>query len=244
VNQALSNIGRALCRPWPWALRYGLTTVPAGFLALVFALPLRSWFRVPLLVEALEARSLEKLGEFALHAPSDTVPIGWLVTAFLSVPVIWAVVQLLGLWFEGGILATYAHPAPPSWRAFAAISTRALGRFALLALIGISLTLLLVAATLVVALVGRAFWPPLVAGAVYLGMGAIGCLWVWIRLARASVVAREEGHVLKALREAWRTVRRWPLPVVALAVSVFALRRAFRCVGGCLLSSSSRSRSS
>jgi hypothetical protein len=224
VSAALADAHRALRSPWPWVLRYGLSALPACLLAGLSVLPLGSWFRVPLLIEALDTRSLDKLGEFVMHLPSDPGPLGGLVVALMLVPIAWAIVQLVGLWMEGGILATYAHPTPPSWRAFIRVSTRALGAFALLAGIGAVLTLLLLGATTVVTMAGSTLWPPIRPVAVALGVAALGVVWVWIRLARASVMVRGDRHVLRALREAWRAVRLRPLHALLLVGGAFALR--------------------
>lgn len=215
-------------RPWPWVLRYLLTAVPAVALGLLLALPLGPWFRLPLFVRALDRRSLDDLLEVLLNQPEGQSLGPSLGAALILVPIAWLGLRVIGLWLEGGILATYALPTVPAWRAFATTSTRWFGSFLLLALVGIGAGAALTGGT-----VGLALLAGMISRPLGIGVGLAGALVVifagaWARLARAVVVVREDGHIVRALRQAWHTMWRRPLLFLGLVVGALA-------VGGLLI---------
>jgi hypothetical protein len=217
-------LARVVRRPWPWILRYGLATVPAFLLAPLLLLPLASWFRLPLLLEALETRSLDLLLEVPMHRSQTAAQGPWLALAMLLVPVAWLVVRALAYGLEGGILATYAREEPPTARAFARACFRWFGSFLLLAALALVLigTLSLLVGVLVV--LARMLWRPLGTVVMIVGGLLIVAALVWFELARAAAVARDDRHVLRALRRAVRLVVQRPILLIALVGATLALR--------------------
>lgn len=218
-------LARVVRRPWPWVLRYLLATIPAFVLAPLLLLPLASWFRLPLLLEALETQSLDLLIEVLLRQPQASAPQGpWLVLALLLVPVAWLVVWAITTLVEGGILATYVREAPPTARTFARACWRWFGSFLLLAIFAMLLigTLSLVVVGVVV--LARMLWRPLGTVVMIVGGVLVVAALVWFELARAAAVVQEDRHVLRALRQAARIAVQRPLSLVALTGVTLALR--------------------
>ena len=226
---------RVVRRPWPWVLRYLLATVPALVLAPLIALPLRSWFRLPLLVEALNTRSLDLLIEVLVHPPAGTSLAPWLVLALLLAFLLWAIVGLLVLWTEGGVLASYVGPVRLSWREFAGASTRWFGSLLLLALLGTGLTVVCVGGIAGLAWLAQTVSRPVGIVVSVIGLAAAGVVRVEMQMARACVVVGEDRNVLRALREAWHTMLRRPLPLLALVIGALALRGLLAYGSGALI---------
>jgi len=225
---------RVVQRPWPWLLRYLLTALPAMATSVLLAFPLGPWFRLPLFLEALDRRSLDDLLEVLLHQPEGP-SIGFsFVGAMVLIPLIWLAVHLIGLWLEGGVLATYALLKAPTWRTFAEASSRWFGRFLLLALIGIALSVILTGGIAGAALLAGRVNRPLGIAAGIAGAAVVILAGAWVRLARAAMVVHEDGRVLHALGEAWRTIAHRPLVFLALVAGVLALRVLLTWLGGAL----------
>lgn len=221
-------------RPWPWVLRYLLTAVPAAVLSVLFVLPLGPWFRVPLFLEALDRRSLDDLFEVLLHQPEGQSLGLSLGAALILIPIAWVAQRLIGLWLEGGILATYALPTVPAWRTFAAASSRWFGRFLLLALLNIALSAVLAGGAAGLAVLAGMVNRPLGIAAGITGAAVVILAGAWVRLARAAIVVHEDGRVLHALGASWRTIAHRPLLFLALVLGVLALRVLLTALGGAL----------
>jgi hypothetical protein len=218
-------LARVVRRPWPWILRYLLATLPAFILAPLLLLPLASWFRLPLLLEALETRSLDLLLEVLVHQSQLATPQGpWLALALLLVPVAWVMVRVITTMVEGGILAAYAREAPLTARTFARACWRWFGSFLLLALLAALLIGTLSLAVVVVVVLARMLWRPLGVVAMIVGGVLIIAALIWFELARAAAVVKRDRHVLRALRQAARAAIQRPLPLVTLTVVTLALR--------------------
>jgi hypothetical protein len=220
-------VARVVRSPRPWLLRYVLATVPALILALMVMHPLRSWFTVPLMIRALEERSLDYLleaGEFAgRQVASDPV----LALAMLLIPLGWLLVRVLWVFLEGGILTTYAQPAPLSGRGFFSASWRWFGTLLLLNILWLLATGLLGALMLGVGALAGALWLPL--GSVIRVAGALGIvmLWLWFSLARSVTVVRGNRNLLRALAGAARVIRLRPAQIVVLVAVTLALHVLF-----------------
>ena len=225
---------RVARRPWPWVLRYLLTAAPAAALGLLFASSLGQWFRLPLFAEALDSRSFDGLIEVLMVRSDGESPGPWLGIALLLLPIVWAVIRLVGAWLEGGILVTYALQKAPSWRGFVRASARTVGSFLLLATLGASAVAVLMGGTVGLALLGRTVWRPLGSAIAVVGLGVVFGVSAWVRLARASIAVREDGNVLRALRDAGRVVVHRPLAFLALVVGALALRVLLTLLGGAL----------
>ena len=225
---------RVLRRPWPWVLRYLLTAAPSAALSVLIALPLGHLFRLPLFAEALDDRSLDGLIEVVMYRSDGESPGPWLVLALLLVPVGWAIVRLVGVWLEGGILTTYALPDAPSRKTFTGASTRWFGRFLLLAFLGLGIIAILIGGTVGLALLGRALWLPLGSAIPVIGLAVSFGVGGWIRLARAVMTVSEDGHVVRALREAGRVMVHHPLPWLGVVVGALALRALLIWLGSTL----------
>lgn len=217
-------LARVIRRPWPWILRYLLVTIPAFLLAPLLVLPLASWFRLPLLLKALETRSLDLLIEVLMNAP-QTAPQGpWLAIALLLVPVAWLAVRAITLLVEGGILAAYARETPLTIRTFARACWRWFGSFLLLALLSVILISTLSLIVGVVTVLARMLWQPLGIAAMIVGGVLVAAALVWFDLARAAAVVQEDHHVLRALRQAARVAVQRPLTLVGIVSVTLALR--------------------
>ncbi len=225
---------RVVQRPWPWLLRYFLTALPAMAISVLLALPMGAWFRLPLFLDALDRRSLDDLLEVLLHQPEGP-SIGFsFVGAMVLIPLIWLAVHLIGLWLEGGILATYALPTAPTWRAFAAASSRWFWRFVLLAPIGIAICAVLAGGAAGVAWLAGMLNASLAIVAGLAGAAVVILAGAWVQLARAAMVVHEDGRIFHALGEAWCTIVHRPLVFLALVVSMLALRVLLTWLGGAL----------
>ncbi len=225
---------RVLRRPWPWVVRYLLIAAPSAVLSVLIALPLGRLFRLPLFAEALDDRSLDGLIEVVMYRSDGESSGPWLALALLLVPVGWTIVQLAGVWLEGGILTTYALPDAPSRKTFTSASTRWFGRFLLLAFLGLGIIAILIGGTLGMALLGRALWLPLGSAIAVIGLVVSLGVGAWVRLARAAMTVSEDGHVVRALREAGRVMVRHPLLWLRVVVGALALRALLIWLGGTL----------
>ncbi len=230
------RLRRVVTRPFPWLLRYLISTLPALLLAPLVMLPLRSLFRYPILTEALKTGSLDLVLELLNHPPSKSLIPPTLVWVLLLIPLAWLVVRVVWLWTEGGVLVTYARDERITVRRFVQACTSWFGPFVLLGLLSGLAIGLLVGMTTVVAVLATALWrlltvPVLVVGAVFV----VGC-WVWFELARVNAVVHGDRHVLRALGRATKVARRQAAPLVVLVLGVLVVRVALAVGSNALLS--------
>jgi hypothetical protein len=213
-------------RPRPWVLRYLLATVPALILAVMLVSPLRPWFRVPLLVQGLETRSLDHLLE-ALEFTAGQITGGPLLAlAMLLIPLSWLLVRVLWVYFEGGVLATYAGVTSLSWREFIDASRRWFWSLFLLGVIWNIVAVLLSVVTIVIGALAGSLWSPL-GTLLWIGGGlAVVMLWLLFSMARSAAVVRHDRNVLRALRSAARVIGRRPAKVVILIAVTLAFQGA------------------
>jgi hypothetical protein len=221
VSQVIERVAR---RPRGWVLRYLLTTVPALILALMLMVPLRPWFMSPLMIQALETRSLDHFLEAVQFIGGQIAGGPLLALAMLLIPLGGLLVRVLWVFMEGGILATYAGSAPLSWHEFFRVSWRFFGSLLLLGVIWLLSTAGVVVATVAVGLLARSLWYPL--GVVVLSVGGVGLLllWVWFSMARSVTVVRDERNVIRALRRAMHVIGQRPGGVLALVFITVALQ--------------------
>lgn len=220
--------------PWPWALRYLLMTLPALALVMVASPLLTAWFRTPLLSEALETRSLDLLLEFGTNLAASGPEGVWAALALLALPIVWLLVRGLWLLVEGGALTTYASATPPTLRNFLTACWRWFGAFFLLSAVWFALVALLLGAALVLGLLVRELWRPastLISVAVALGMAVS---WIWVEVARAVAVVRDQRHVFQLLRSAADVLRRRALTLFGLCAAVLALRMLLAWISAAL----------
>jgi hypothetical protein len=217
---------RAVKRPRPLLLFYLVTALPALLAALLVTLPGLELARYPVFREALAERNLEFLVEGALPATGGTVSLLALVGAGIAG---------LGLLFvraylQGGTLLTYAAATPLSTREFLRGCRRWFGPFLLLNFLGSLLALIVLVAfgfltTLVSSTLSLSI---LVAGA---GLLVAGLIVLWIEVARATAVLRNDRHAGHALREGLRSLFRRPLLLLALAAAGLLLQALLYAVG-------------
>jgi hypothetical protein len=213
-------------RPRPWVLRYLLATVPALILAVMLVSPLRPWFRVPLLVQGLETRSLDHLLE-ALEFTAGQITGGPLLAlAMLLIPLSWLLARVLWVYFEGGVLVTYVAVTPLSWREFIDASRRWFWSLLLLGVIWNVVALLMGVMTIVIGALAGSLWSPFGTFLRIVGGVAIVLLWLWFSMARSAMVARRDRNVLRALRSAVTVIARRPVKVVVLVTVTLALQAA------------------
>ncbi|MBN1246696.1 MAG: hypothetical protein JXC32_03520 [Anaerolineae bacterium] len=216
---------RVVRRPWPWLLRYLLALFPAALVAMLLLVPLRGWFRQPVVIEALETQSLDLLldGLRALPTASAVDGLLWLA-GLLAVPVIWAALRLVWLWLEGALLTTYAADAPPSPRAFVRAGFRWLGTFLLIGLLLAAISAMLVVSAILLGLLARMVWRPL--AMVIAGAGAvlIAAMVLYGELARTAAVVSGDKHAVRAFGRAASVVCRRPLSLLALILGTLVLR--------------------
>jgi hypothetical protein len=104
----------------------------------------------------------------------------------------------------------------------------------LLSFLGVGIVTVLIGGTVGLALLGRTVRRPLGTAIAVVGLGVAFGVGAWVRLARASIVVREDGNALLALQEAGRILVRRPLPILALVVGALALRVLLTWLAGAL----------
>ncbi|MFP4343480.1 MAG: LPXTG cell wall anchor domain-containing protein [Anaerolineales bacterium] len=222
----VGSVLRTIKRPRPLLLFYLVTALPALLAAVLITLPGLELARYPVFREALAERNLEFLVEGALPATGESVSLFAALGAMLVA---------LGLLFvraylQGGTLLTYAAASPPSGREFLRGCNRWFGPFLLLNFLGSLLALIVLVAFGVVAALVSATLPLAILAAVT-GLLVAGLVVLWIEVARATAVLRDDRHAGHALREGTRTLLRRPLPLLALALAGLLLQALLYGVG-------------
>ena len=218
--------GRVLRRPIPWVLRYLGAVVPALLVAALLVVPLRGWLSHPLVAEAFETRSLDLLVDALMDLAEglDGGPV--LLAGLVLTPIVWGGLQLVWLFLEGGVLATYALPDHPTARQFLQACITYTASFLL---IGVATSLVtgvvVVAGVAGVAAAGALLpwqWPGIVVGALT-ALGVIAVHTVAQQTRAAAVVAGDR-NVRTALRCAGRIFRRRFAPLAILTAGTLATR--------------------
>lgn len=212
---------RVVRRPGPWILRYILVTLPALVLALAVTLSLTEWFRLPLWIEALETQSIDLLLEIIeSRTPEELSGVS---LALLALPVLWVIIRVVWLFFEGGVLSTYHQPTALTWREFLEAGVYWFGSFLLLGGMGALATVLWVAITAGIGFLAAAVEAFLSTVILVVGLLGLVALWLWIELARVVAVVRQDRHVFRSLTGVAGVVRARAPVLLGLVVGVFVL---------------------
>jgi hypothetical protein len=224
VPELAGVVQHVLRSPRTWVLRYLLATIPSVVFAVMFMYPLRPWFRIPLLVRGLETRSLDQLLEAIEFSVGQIVHGLPLVVTMLLIPLGWILVQVVWVFIEGGILATYAEPGTLSWREFIGRSWYWFGSLLLLGVIWFAAAVPLGVLTILLGSLAGSLWHPLSMIVLIIGVVSIVVLWIWFSLARSVTVVRDDRNVFHALRSAARVIRQRPVGVLVLVVVTLTLQ--------------------
>lgn len=229
----LAGVSLAWRRPRAWALLYGLVSLPAALLALVWTLAFLPLARWPFWAEALTTQRLDfVLDSLTGHmlvamtgapSPEAGVPVLGSLVAMCGALLIWPMFGIVWVALEGGTLASYAAPTPLSWREFWAACRRWFGPFVLLNSAGVVVAALLLGVAWSAAFALRGSLPLTAQVVRTLGWLAAGAVASLVELARVVAVAQGTRHVGVMLRGAWQALMQHPVEVLTLLLAGLAL---------------------
>ena len=222
MKRIIIVLKQAFSRIWthirPWILRYSLSLGPALIFSFLITLSLRQTLSQPYISRIFEQRNIDIVFDALLHiGDSETsLLLPLIMTVFACL--VFLPVQIAFIWLEGGTLFSYTSAKPISWKDFHSACSQWFGFMLLISSISTLFAGSILIISIVIGLVARVLWSPLIWGVIGAGVLFTVCFVLWLEIVRAVAVVRNERHLGRVLRYSSNLTIIKPLQLISLIV--------------------------